>query len=455
MSLLVTTLVIPLAYSQPENVPARFDTLLTKAIEQDHIPGSAAVVILGERIQYEKASGLANIETGQPMTADTLFRMSGLSKVTTAATLAALAVEGKLQLDAPIGEQWKTVPAFLSRITLRQLVQDRAGIRDEHVNFSVEDRESLRQYILRWDDKYVIAEPGRFRSHSSAGANLAAAVAEQVAGANFAELLDSSLMRPLGMHLTTLRVLEAMTHPFTQGYIVNGGSPEIVRPFAANWIGWPSSSVFSSARDSAILLGVLINNGRWNGKQLLSERVVRETLSLLELSGDGSFRGGFNWFDGREDFVIVPKRHFAAIYLRNGGTATVNVLAATRAAWLGETPPSRKEPQSEEIGPEEMKRLAGAYWNDHTLQLEVRGGKLYYRDQGSWYLKPSEWVLVRKAGENSYVAGGASAGFIFVKDANGNARYEYADGAEFTAIADANGNVQYLRVGSRVLRRQP
>ena len=39
---------------------------------------------------------------------------------TTAATLAALATEGRLKRDAPIGDQWKTVPAFLSRITLRQ-----------------------------------------------------------------------------------------------------------------------------------------------------------------------------------------------------------------------------------------------------------------------------------------------------------------------------------------------
>ena len=434
-SLLTTALVIPLAYSQPSGLIARFDDFLTKAMEQDHVPGGAAIVVLGERVQYERASGLASLDTGQPMTAETLFRISGLSKVTTAVTLAVLAAEGKLQLDAPIGEQWKAVPGFLSRLTLRQLVQDRAGIRDEHVNFSVSGRESLRRYILRWDDKYVIAEPGRFRSHSSAGANLAAAVAEQVEGADFADLLDSRLVQPLGMHRTTLRVLEAMTYPFTQGYAVDGGSPVIVRPFAANWIGWPSSSVFSCARDSAILLGVLVNNGRWDGKQLLPERVVRETLSLLESSGNGSFVGGHSWFDGRSDFVIVPQHHFGVIYLRNGGTARVNVTAAARAAWLGETIPPPSEPESEDLGPDEMQRLAGAYWNEHTLQLAVRGGKLYYRDQGAWYLRASEWALVRKAGEHRYVAGPA--------------------GTDFAAIPDANGNARYLRVGSRVFRRQP
>jgi hypothetical protein len=65
MSSLVTTLVIPLAYSQPTSLTARLDTLLTRAIQQDHIPGAVEVVILGERIQYERASGSANLDTGQ------------------------------------------------------------------------------------------------------------------------------------------------------------------------------------------------------------------------------------------------------------------------------------------------------------------------------------------------------------------------------------------------------
>jgi CubicO group peptidase (beta-lactamase class C family) len=463
--LLVLALTISETHAQSNgDAIARFESLVRDRLLRGHIPGATTTVVLGERIQYENALGVADLDAQRPMTLETLFRVSGLSKMTTAATLAALAIDGKLRLDAPIGEQWTAVPAFLSRMTLRQLTQDRAGLRDEHVDFSIGDRDALRQYVLGWDERYVIAEPGRFRSHSSAGANLAAAVAEQVTGVAFADLLDANLLRPLGMHLTTLRVLEAMTHPFTQGYSLNEGHPEVVRPFARNWIGWPSSSVFTSASEGAILLAALVNDGRWGGRQILSERLVRETLGLLEQESDGSFVGGHTWFDGRSDFAMVPKRHFAILHLENADeirageeTPRAGLVAAARAAWLGEAVPARAGSTSSEISFSEAQRLAGDYWNEHTLRLEVRAGKLYYMDEGTWYLERSDWFPVQKVGTNSYVTGrtdSSKTAAITVERSPTNPQFKPSRAA-FVAIDDTNGNVSYLRVGSRVFRRQP
>ncbi len=110
-----------------------------------------------------------------------------------------------------------------------------------------------------------------------------------------------------------------------------------------------------------------------------------------------------------------------------------------------------------EIGSEEMQRLAGAYWNEHTLQLEVRGGKLYFRDQGAWYLKSSEWALVRKAGENRYIQEVATSASNGATSTTKDSPVPQGDptGLAFSAVVDHGGQVQYIRMGSRVFHREP
>ena len=47
--------------------------------------------------------GLASIETGQPVTADTLFQIGSISKVFCTTLVMTAVDEGKLDLDTPIG----------------------------------------------------------------------------------------------------------------------------------------------------------------------------------------------------------------------------------------------------------------------------------------------------------------------------------------------------------------
>src|SRR4051812_10680724 len=64
-------------------------------------PGAVLAIQHGDTITT-CASGIANLETGAPVTADTLFPIASITKVYTATLALQLADEDKLDLDAPL-----------------------------------------------------------------------------------------------------------------------------------------------------------------------------------------------------------------------------------------------------------------------------------------------------------------------------------------------------------------
>jgi CubicO group peptidase (beta-lactamase class C family) len=64
----------------------------------------AVAVAHRDRIIFEKAFGVANIETSEPLKLEMRFQIASATKMFTAATLATLATRGKLDLTAPVGK---------------------------------------------------------------------------------------------------------------------------------------------------------------------------------------------------------------------------------------------------------------------------------------------------------------------------------------------------------------
>src|SRR5689334_791393 len=67
-------------------------------------PGAAVALIRGDQVIYTKGFGIANVETSEAVRPEMLFRLGSTTKMLTATALVGLAVEGKLDLNAPIGK---------------------------------------------------------------------------------------------------------------------------------------------------------------------------------------------------------------------------------------------------------------------------------------------------------------------------------------------------------------
>ena len=69
-----------------------------------HIPGMVWGIVQDGRLVHVKGAGVQDIDTKRPVNADTLFRIASMTKAFTALSILKLRDDGKLALDAPVGD---------------------------------------------------------------------------------------------------------------------------------------------------------------------------------------------------------------------------------------------------------------------------------------------------------------------------------------------------------------
>jgi CubicO group peptidase (beta-lactamase class C family) len=419
------------------------DRSATEELSQLKIPGAAITVVKGDRVVYSKAFGIANVETGEPLRPEMLFRLGSTTKMFTAAALVGLAVEGKIDLNVPIGAHLAFLPPTLAIITANQLLSHTAGLHDEAPPYGSHDDSALGSGIHAWTEAWLFTPPGRVFSYSNPGYWCAGYLVETLTSEPYADAMESRLFKPLGIERTTFRPTMAMTWPLAQGHEFENGKPKIARPAADNASGWPAGSIFSNTRDLARFVIAFLNDGLLDGKQVLDPK----TISLMasphaEVPGEGSY--GYGLFleefrgvhliahdGGRTGYAsairMIPSQRVGIIILVNGGgealpATTVKALQA--AVSLGPADAKPKTPTA--FTTTDLERIAGRYQNGKTrFELLVRDGKLYLKQQDG-----SETEL-RKYGPSSF---GATR-------------------PAFTLIASGTGEVDYLLNGDRAYAR--
>lgn len=118
----------PLDEAAVQNLDAAIDS----AIAEGRIAGTVVMVAKDGEIVYRRAAGQADVEAGRPMTEDTIFRLTSVSKPVVTAAALRLVELGLLDLDAPVTD-WlpdfrPTFEGATPVITLRQLLSHTSGI---------------------------------------------------------------------------------------------------------------------------------------------------------------------------------------------------------------------------------------------------------------------------------------------------------------------------------------
>ncbi len=80
---------------------AALDTALRGAVERKDVPGIVALVTDRKGVVYQGAFGVADVSSGRPLAADSMFRIASMTKPITSFALMQLVEQGKLGLDDP------------------------------------------------------------------------------------------------------------------------------------------------------------------------------------------------------------------------------------------------------------------------------------------------------------------------------------------------------------------
>lgn len=186
---------------------AAVDALLTTHTRPD-APGAAVGVYQGGRVLYAKGFGVANLQTGTPITAQTQFHISSVSKQFTAFAIALLARAGKVDLDADVGRYLPGFPKVGQVVTPRHLIHHMSGVREQYELIMLTGRD-LRDLVTGPQLVQVLEQqrslnfaPGTDFLYGNSAYTLLAQIVEAVSGQTFREFTTQHMFAPLGMKRT-------------------------------------------------------------------------------------------------------------------------------------------------------------------------------------------------------------------------------------------------------------
>src|SRR5262245_17445321 len=313
---LVLSLAIALAF-QPVILVAQQQTAATtatdysaplaaieKSLEEKRkefgIPGMSLVIVKDDKVIYLKGLGVKDYEKNIPVTPDTRFAIGSASKAFTAMLAVMSADEGKLSLeDSPK----KFLPYFTLRdaeaaakITLRDLLSHRSGLNrtDLAMVTGALNREELIKVAGMAKPTAKLGEKFQYQNIMFTAAGEAVAKAQN---STWDDLIAKKIFKPLGMKNSDTSS-EAMqkARDFSFGYDYNP-STKVTRRLPQRSIvaAAPAGAIDSSARDMAQWVRLMLGNGVFDGRRLVSEKGFDELLKK-QINIAGNVNYGLGWF---------------------------------------------------------------------------------------------------------------------------------------------------------------
>ena len=199
----------PLPGLDPAALQAAIDDL-------EHPPSTAAQLRVGGTAgRWYGTSGVADIDSGRPVSAYHKVRIGSVTKVFVATVLLQLVAEGRVSLDAPVRRLLPgLLPARFAPITLAHLLTHTSGLPD-HVGIPEPQtaEEVLRHRFDHWTPREWVATathgplkfaPGSGQEYRGINYVLAAMVVDRLTGRPYGHAVATRILRPLDLTRTDI-----------------------------------------------------------------------------------------------------------------------------------------------------------------------------------------------------------------------------------------------------------
>jgi len=270
------------------------DQYINSSMKDWKVPGASVAIVRDGSVDYMKGFGIRDIRTKAPVTADTLFDIGSCTKAFTAADIAILVDEGKMDWDGRVNSY---IPFFRlndplanEMVTIRDLLTHRTGVPGADLVWLINPKAS-REELIR---KLAYVQPNSsFRSkfeYQNLMYLAAGYAVGQVAHGTWDEFTQSRLFAPLGMTESDTSAADAQNAPdhATPHEQEQNGSVKVIPWRNIDSVG-PAGSINSSARDMARWITFQLGDGTYHGKRLIAEKSMREMHSaqmVIPLDGE-------------------------------------------------------------------------------------------------------------------------------------------------------------------------
>ncbi len=268
-----------LGQAPPGDPLAGLDAYIERTMKDWEIPGSAVGILKDGSVIYAKGFGVR--ELGRPGRVDpaTVFGNGSTTKAFNAAVLGTLVDEEVLDWDDPVVEHlpwFQLYDAYATaEVTIRDLLSHRTGVRAGFYQLLQYWGSRTSRDTLVWRLRYE-ARAASLRSafiYHNITYTAAGVVAETVSGRSWEDLLRERILEPLEMGSSTPFVSELSRENVSSPHTKAGGRVFAVPLLDLSNIG-PAGSLNSSVEDMLKWLRMLLDDGEYLGRRVLSPEVV-------------------------------------------------------------------------------------------------------------------------------------------------------------------------------------
>ncbi len=260
---------------------AAIDMVMAKGLATKKLAGAVVGVMKDGKIVLIKSYGMADLEDGQPVKADTIFRIGSLTKQFTSAMLLMLVERGQLSLSDPISKYFPDFPKA-EGITVRHLLDHTSGIHSytDRAFWEASSPLGLRAWRAQSTADMIsyIAGQGNlndfpvgtdYRYNNSAYV-LAGAIVEMLTGKPYAVALQEMIAKPLGLTDTAYDDERTVVPRRAKGYDLRDGTLAYPMPLSVSVAGG-GGAIRSTASDML----------RWSQALLGGKLLKPESLALM------------------------------------------------------------------------------------------------------------------------------------------------------------------------------
>lgn len=297
----------------------RIAQMLERRIQAGEMAGAVAIVARRGKVVYQTAQGVMDLETKQPVTPATMFRIASMTKPVTAVAIMMMVEEGKVRINDPVSRyipefrgmkvavatgaapgpgaakgappQFYTMPAA-REITVKDLLTHVSGLASGPMSNSTvqsvarKQGEKLADYIPRLGTTALEFQPGsRWAYSAQAGFDTLGRIVEIASGMPLDQFFQKRIFEPLGMKDITFWPSEAQWPRVASVYnrvnnmLTKNNNPNTM---SSNVYFMGSGGLISTAEDYIPFGAMLANGGELLGKRLLSRKTV-EMLSAVHV----------------------------------------------------------------------------------------------------------------------------------------------------------------------------
>ena len=278
---------------------AQVEQLLRQKTSEREIPGVVAMAANANEVIYQGAYGKRDLSKDDPMTLDSVFWIASMTKAITAAGAMQLVEQGKLSLDAPIGEvlpdlsapqvlegfdsngEPKLRPATCP-ITLRHLMTHTAGFAYNLWNGEIVrylERTGLPEITTCKNDALktpLMSDPGT-RWEYGINIDFVGKAIEAVTGKRLGAYLRDHLFTPLGMSDTGFKIGDSQRQRLVAMHARGEDGSLSPIPFELDQdpeFHMGGGGLYGTAGDYIKFTQMILNKGRGNGVQVLKPETV-------------------------------------------------------------------------------------------------------------------------------------------------------------------------------------